>query len=101
MATGAAIIEHVKEAHGLSHAVATDIVNSVFDKIGRELRDGQEVRLGNVGKLVTKVNPPKVVNSFGAKKEIGERRVVKFSAFGGFKEALNTKPVRIASRRRI
>lgn len=83
------IVAELSEQTGMSRSSSKAAVDAVFDAISKALADGQEVRLGDVGKLAVKVRASREINGFGKKQVVPERRVVKFKAFAGMSERLN------------
>lgn len=88
--------DEIADSADLTKTQARNAVNAVFETIQKALSDGQEVKLGSVGKLVVKLDKARTTRPFGGKPvEVPERRAVRFKAFKGMKDYLNpAKPER-------
>lgn len=83
----------------ISARQARVVLGAFFDEIEQALLDGQEVKLGSVGKLLVKNSAPRKARSFGGKEiQVPAKRVVKFRPFVGMKQRLNPEK---KSRRRV
>lgn len=85
------LVEKVAQRADVTKSIAKSVLDAVFDEIEQSLHDGQEVKLGSVGKLHVKVDGPRTVTGFGKTQEIGSRKAVRFKAFTAFKGRLNPK----------
>jgi DNA-binding protein HU-beta len=91
------MVDEIASDAELTKAQVRRAIPVIFDAIYKALGDGQEIKLGSIGKLTVVMRGPTTAWNFnGETVKIPERRVVKFKPFDGMKEFLNPKkkPVR-------